>query len=142
MSDDAHMSPSPSSEQTAYADLLFYGCWIGLVLMLITYTLYMSGALSPHVPLERMPEYWGEPVSTYLAKAQVPTGWGWTRLLKEGDFINFTGIVLLAGMSIACYIRVMPGLLAKKDMIYFTLAVVQVLVLVFAASGIVGAGAH
>ena len=136
------MSPAPSKEQMAYADLLFYGCWAGLVVMLITYAIYVSGILPPHVPLERMPEYWSAPVSTYLTKAQVPTGWGWTALLRQGDFINFVGVVLLAGLSIFCYLRILPGLLAKKDTIYFALALIQVLVLVFAASGIVGAGAH
>jgi len=136
------MNPAPSKEQMAYADLLFYGCWAGLVVMLITYAAYVSGVLSPHVPLERMPEYWGEPVSVYLAKTQAPTGWGWTLLLGRGDFVNFVGVVLLAGLSIVCYVRILPGLLAKKDTIYFTLALIQVLVLLFAASGIVGAGAH
>jgi len=136
------MSPAPSKEQTAYADLLFYGCWIGLVLMLLTYAIYVFGVLPPHVPLERMPEYWSASVSTYLTKAQVPTGWGWTALLDRGDFANFIGVVLLAGMSILCYLRILPGLLAKKDTTYFILALLQVLVLIFAASGIVGAGAH
>ncbi|MCL1985601.1 MAG: DUF1634 domain-containing protein [Betaproteobacteria bacterium] len=142
MRNSMDMSPAPSKEQMAYADLLFYGCWAGLLVMLITYTLYVSGILPPHVPLERMPEYWGEAVSTYLTKAQVPTGWGWTTLLDRGDFVNFVGVVLLAGLSIFCYLRIMPGLLAKKDRIYFILALLQVLVLMFAASGIVGAGAH
>ena len=142
MNNNLDTSPAPSREQMAYADLLFYGCWAGLVVMLITYAVYVFGILSPYVPLERMPEYWGEPVSAYLAKAQVPVGWGWTVLLGRGDFVNFLGVVLLAGMSIVCYLRILPGLLAKKDMIYFALALAQVLVLVFAASGIIGAGAH
>jgi hypothetical protein len=136
------MGHAPSKEQMAYADLLFYGCWAGLVVMLITYAVYVFGLWSPHVPLNRMPDYWGEPVAHYLAQAHVPVGWGWVALLKEGDFINFVGVVFLAGLSILCYLRVLPGLLAKKDMIYFTLALIQVLVLVFAASGIVGGGAH
>ncbi|MDR0239410.1 MAG: DUF1634 domain-containing protein [Deltaproteobacteria bacterium] len=142
MNTHSDMSPVPSKEQMAYADWLFYGCWIGLVVMLITYAVYVSGILIPHVPLERMSEYWNEPVSTYLAKAQAPIGWGWVALLGQGDFVNFVGVVFLAGLSIICYIRILPGLLAKKDMIYFTLAVLQVLVLVFAASGILGSGAH
>jgi len=142
MNTHSDMSPAPSKEQTAYADWLFYGCWAGLAVMLITYSAYVFGILSPHVPLERMPEYWSEPVSAYLTKAQVPVGWGWVELLRKGDFANFVGVVLLAGLSILCYLRILPGLWAKKDRAYFVLALLQVLVLVFAASGIVGAGAH
>ncbi len=135
-------NPAPSPEQTAYADLLFYGCWAGLCVMFLTYLLYMSGLLAPYIPLERMPEYWGRSVSVYLGQGRAPHGWAWVNLLGRGDFINFTGIVLLAGLSILCYLRILPGLLRKKDNIFFALAVLQVLVLLFAASGIVGSGAH
>lgn len=135
-------NPSPSPEQTAYADLLFYGCWVGLLIMVLTYAVYMSGLLAPHVPPERMPEYWSAPVSSYLARAQAPVGWGWVSLLNRGDFINFIGVVLLAGLSILCYLRILPALLRKQDRIFCILAALQVLVLLFAASGIVGGGAH
>jgi hypothetical protein len=131
-----------SPEQTAYADMLFYGCWIGLAVMLITYILYVSGIISPHVPLADMPQYWSRPAAQYLRNANVPTGWGWVNLLKEGDFLNFVGIVLLAGLSIVCYLRVIPSMFRKKDMVMAYIAVAEVVVLVFAASGIVGGGAH
>ena len=138
MKDSVHASP----EQTAYADVLFYGCWLGLVIMLVTYLLYVSGLLSPHVPLAEMPQYWSRPVAHYLEVAHVPTGWGWLSLLGRGDFLNFAGIVLLAGLSIICYLRVIPSLFRKKDTIMGVIAVTEVLVLLLAASGIVGGGAH
>ena len=131
-----------SPEQNAYADLLFYGCWIGLAVMFLTYMSYVTGLVSPHVPLAEMPEYWGKPVAHYLEVARVPTGWGWTSLLSQGDFLNFLGIVLLAGLSIICYLRVIPSLYRKKDTIMAVIATAEVLVLLFAASGIVGGGAH
>lgn len=131
-----------SPEQTAYADLLFWGCWLGLVIMLVTYFLYVFGIVTPHVPLEQMPKVWSESVSHYLKEGQVPTGWGWVSLLKKGDFLNFLGIVLLAGLSIICYLRVIPSLFRKGDKVMGIIAVLEVLVLVLAASGIVGGGAH
>lgn len=132
----------PSEEQTAYADILFYGCWLGLVIMFVTYMLYVFGIITPHVPLELMPEYWSQPVAHYLKAGNVPTGWGWTALLGQGDFLNFIGVVLLAGLSIICYLRIIPSFLRKKDMLMFWIAVAEILVLLFAASGIVGSGAH
>lgn len=138
MKESVHASP----EQTAYADLLFYGCWAGLAVMLVTYSLYIFGIITPHVPLENMPQIWCNPVGTYLEKGNVPTGWGWTSLLKTGDFLNFLGIVLLAGLSIICYLKTIPALFRKGDKVMGMIAVAEVLVLLFAASGIVGGGAH
>lgn len=138
MKDSVHASP----EQTAYADLLFYGCWIGLAVMFITYMAYVSGLLAPHVPLDELPQLWGKPVAHYLEVARVPVGWGWLSLLGKGDFLNFLGIVLLAGLSIICYLRIIPSLFRQKDTVMAVIAVAEVLVLLLAASGIAGGGAH
>lgn len=138
MKDSVHASP----EQTAYADILFYGCWVGLGVMLITYLIYVFGILSPHVPLEQLPDYWSKPVSHYLQEAGAPTGWGWAALLGQGDFLNFLGIALLAGLSILCYLRVIPALFRKNDKVMGFIAVTEVIVLLLAASGIFGSGGH
>lgn len=138
MKESVHASP----EQTAYADILFYGCWVGLGVMLVTYLVYIFGVLTPHVPLEQMPDYWSQPVAHYLEKAHAPTGWGWASLLGQGDFLNFIGIALLAGLSILCYIRTIPALFRKGDTIMACIAVGEVFVLLVAASGIFGSGGH
>lgn len=132
----------PSEEQTAYADILFYGCWLGLAVMIVTYLLYVLGIIAPHIPLEKLPEYWVMPVHEYLRKANVPTGWGWTALLGRGDFLNFIGVVLLAGLSIICYVRIIPALIRKKDKAMTFIAIAEVAVLILAASGVISAGAH
>lgn len=131
-----------SNEQIAYADILFYGCWAGLAIMLITYVLYVFGIIEPHIPMDVMPQYWTQPVGHYLEAGKVPSGWGWTALLGRGDFLNFIGIVLLAGLSIICYLRVLPALVRKGDKAMAAIACAEVLVLLLAASGIIGGGAH
>ena len=129
-------------EQVTYANMLFYGCWGGLALMAVTYLLYVLGIIAPHVPLEKVPLLWSQPVGTYLELGNVPHGWGWTVLIAKGDFLNFTGIVLLAGMTIICYIPLIPVYLKRKEHVFAWLAAAEILVLLVAASGIVGGGAH
>ncbi len=129
-------------EQVTYANMLFYGCWGGLALMAVTYLLYVFGVITPHVPLEKVPLLWSQPVGTYLELGRVPTGWGWSVLILKGDFLNFLGIVLLAGMTIVCYIPLIPVFLKRKEFVFAGLALAEILVLLFAASGIVGGGAH
>ncbi|MHC1712807.1 MAG: DUF1634 domain-containing protein [Solidesulfovibrio sp.] len=129
-------------EQVLYSTMLFYGCWGSLALMAVTYSLYVLGVLTPHVPLETVAQLWSQPVKVYLEQGNVPTGWGWFKLIGQGDFLNFTGIVLLAGMTILCYVPLIGAYMKKKEPIFATVAVLEILVLLFAASGIVGGGGH
>lgn len=129
-------------EQILYADILFWGCWGGLALMAVTYILYVAGIMTPHIPLDKVTVLWSQPVGTYLSQGNVPTGWGWLVLMGKGDFLNFAGIVLLAGLTIIAYIPLIPAFLKKGDKVFALLALLEVLVLSLAASGIVGGGAH
>jgi hypothetical protein len=129
-------------EQVTYANFLFYGAWGGLALMFVTYLVYVTGLLTPHIPLEKIPQLWSQPVGTYLHEGNVPHGWGWVVLVGQGDFLNFIGIVLLAGMTIICYTSLIPAYLKRKEYIFAGLAIAEILVLLFAASGIVGGGGH
>lgn len=139
MSIDTSQTPP---EQVVYSNMLFYGCWGSLALMGVTYLLYATGMLVPHVPLDTVTQLWSQPVGAYLEKGNVPTGWGWLKLIGKGDFINFSGVVLLSGMTILCYIPLIGAYLKKKEPIFAVIAILEILVLGFAASGIVGGGGH
>ena len=139
MSTDTTQTPA---EQVVYSNMLFYGCWGSLGLMAVTYLLYISGLVTPHVPLDTVTQLWSQPVKVYLEKGNVPTGWGWLKLIGQGDFLNFTGVVLLSGMTILCYLPLIGAYMKKKEPIFATIAVLEILVLAFAASGIVGSGGH
>lgn len=129
-------------EQIVYSNMLFYGCWGSLALMAATYLLYVLGVLTPHVPLDTVTQLWSQPVKAYLTQGNVPTGWGWFKLIVKGDFINFAGIVLLAGMTILCYIPLVGAYFKKKETIFAVIAILEIVVLAVAASGVVGSGGH
>jgi hypothetical protein len=69
-------------------------------------------------------------------------GWSWLKNIGKGDYMNFVGIAILAGLTIACYAAIIPTLLKKKDTAYLVIAVAEVLVLTLAASGILKGGGH
>ena len=129
-------------EQILYADVLFWGCWGGLALMAVTYLLYVFSITTPHIPLEKVTDLWSQPVKVYLEQGKVPVGWGWLVLLGKGDFLNFLGIVLLAGLTIIAYIPLIPAFLKKGDTKFAVIALLEVLVLTLAASGLVATGGH
>jgi len=131
-----------TEEQIAYAKLLDTGMKVGLLMLVITFTIYVLGIFTPHVPVGDLPKYWTMPVKDYLKATDIHTGWSWVHLLGKGDFLNFTGIAFLSGVTILCYMRIIPILFRKKDMVYAVLAIIEVLVLVLAASGVLKAGGH
>jgi hypothetical protein len=69
-------------------------------------------------------------------------GWSWLARIGKGDYLNFIGIAILAGLTIVCYAAIIPAFLRKKNMAYLAIAVVEVLVLTLAASGILKGGGH
>ena len=131
-----------TEEQIAYAKLLDLGMKVGLLSLIITFVLYIAGILTPHVPVNDLPKYWGMPVKEYLYATNIHPGWSWLGMLGKGDFLNFLGIAFLAGVTMICYIRIIPILFRKKDSVYGILAIIEVLVLGLAASGLLKAGGH
>jgi hypothetical protein len=132
----------PMPEQLQYANLLSIGAWAGIIVMIITYIIYVMGIMPTHVDIVTVTKYWHLNVHDYLEVTNSPAGWGWLGLIGKGDYLNFLGIAWLAVLTIVCYAVLLPGYLKRKDMIYAGIVVVEILVLCLAASGIVGGGGH
>ncbi len=124
---------------------LIYARWLGwcsrvaLAVLIGSFLLYLSGA-EPLVPLERLPDLWRLPVGEYVAATGAPTGWGWVCRLAFGDYANMLGVALLCLVTAVCYLRVVPGFFGHGERALGVLAVLQVMVLVAAASGLFAAG--
>ena len=127
-------------EQLLYASILAKGMYIGLLILFITFALYAFSIMKPYIPLDQISHYWGMNVHEYLEHAKIGTGWSWVGMLNYGDFINFIGVAILAGVTIICYLAIVPILLKSNDKVYAVLAVLEALVLSLAASGILAVG--
>jgi hypothetical protein len=132
--------PEISEEKLAYATLLDWGMKIGFVLLVVSFTLYVLGIVKPHIPLEELPQYWSMPVNEYLKATNVHTGWSWLHLVHKGDFMNFIGIAFLSAITIVCYLRILPIYLKTKDTVFAVVTIIEVLILVLAASGVLVVG--
>jgi hypothetical protein len=131
-----------SEEQMAYAGVLNIGMWLGLAVLVITFFIYISGVLPSYVPIDDLPKYWTMRVHDYNVALHAPTGWHWASLIGYGDYLNFVGIAMLSGLTILCYLVILPILFRKKDTAYAVIAIVEVLVLALAASGLLKVGGH
>ena len=142
MEEKQNVSLEATPEQILYAKLLEKGMYIGLLILLITFGLYAFGVMDPYIPLNKISKYWSMNVNDYLHHANIKAGWAWLGMLKYGDFLNFIGIAILAGVTILCYAAIVPTLLKNKDRVYAVLALLEVIILTVAASGILGTGGH
>ena len=142
MNEQAAKRLKPMSEQITYANMLFIGAWTGIVLMLITYLIYVTGIISPHVDIAMIVQNWDKGVDEYIKITHSPHGWGWLRLLARGDFLNFIGLTLISVLTIFCYLFLVAGYQKRKDWVYFFICLFEIAVLTLAASGILGTGGH
>lgn len=136
------------SEQLLYARVLEIGMYVGLAVLFITFGLYVSGIVEPVVPLDQVSSYWNQGVHEYLEAVNrdhlhmehPPTGWAWVTMLGKGDFLNFVGIAMLGGITIVCYLAIVPALLRKRDFAFVAMTLIEALVLSLAASGVLVVG--
>ena len=137
-----------NEEQLIYANILEKGMFIGLLLLVVTFAIYVFRIMPAAVPLSEISGYWNLSVDQYLAAVNqnflhlehVPTGWSWLNLLGKGDFLNFTGIAMLSGITIVCYLAIAPVLLRKGDYAYAIMALLEAAILALAASGLLTVG--
>ncbi len=127
-------------EQLIYASILEKGMLFGLFILFITFIIYIFGIMKPYIPLEEISRFWSMNVHDYLHHANIKGGWSWIFMLGYGDFINFIGIAILAGVTIICYIAIIPILTKQKDWAFVIFSIIEVLILALAASGLLKVG--
>jgi hypothetical protein len=129
------------AESAIYAVLLNWGMQLSLLVLVFSFAAYLFGLITPLVPLDQLPELWGQPVATYLKNTGTPRGWGWLMLAGKGDMLTLVGIALLAGCSLPPLIGLIALYLKRRDYAYAGICLAILLVLVLAASGVLG-GVH
>jgi hypothetical protein len=107
-----------------------------LVLLVAGFILYGSGFLPLSVSPEEATGLWHHSAVEYAEAAGLAGGWSWIENLGQSDIISFASLALLAGVSIPALAVLTIIMFRRKDPIYATIALLQVLVLLIAASGI------
>ena len=142
------MTSQATEEQLLYAKILEKGMLVGLLLLFITFALYVFGIMPAAIPLSEISGYWNQPVHDYLVainndflhQDHLVTGWSWIKLIGKGDFINFIPVAILSGVTIVCYLSIVPGLFKRGDKAYAIMALAEAVILALAASGLLAVG--
>lgn len=138
--DPAQVTPAASAEHQWYARLLWWGGSGGLLILVVAFALYLVGVLPPLIDVGSLPRAWTLSARELGAQTGHPTGWDWLGLLHHSDIFNLVGIAVLASCSIVPLAAVAVLYWRSGERTYALLAAAQVLVLVLAASGLIGTG--
>jgi len=122
-----------SADQQVYARWLEWGTRIALVVLIASFVAYVFALRDPHLPPQELARLWAFPVDHYIAASGAPTGWGWLALLHKSDYLIFLAVALLGLITVVCYARIVPVLLAQGERWRAAIAIVQIVVLLAAA---------
>jgi hypothetical protein len=128
------------NEQHVYARWLDWGTRISLAVLVAAFLAYVLGVTPAALPLAEVPRFWGLPLERYLALSGAPSGWGWLGMLDKGEYQSMVGVALLGLVTVLCYLRLLPALLARGERLQAAIVVAQVMVLLLAASGVLAGG--
>ncbi len=127
--------------QLVYAKILETVSSIGFVFLAMGYLVYVLQLLPLSVPIDAIAANWHLKASDMQQKLHTPLGWSFTSgapaSLAQGDIISYLSIFYLAMATIACLVFAAVTFYREKNYIYTTIVVLQVVVLVVAATGLI-----
>jgi hypothetical protein len=126
--------------QERYARWLARGTRLGFAMLVLGFLAYVAEAVEAHVPIDRLPDLWHLPAEEFLVAAGIEPGWGWSALAHRGDLMNLVGIAVLATASVPCLLAVVPVFRARGERALAAICVLEVAVLLLAASGLLTGG--
>lgn len=127
-------------EQLRYALWLDWGTRLGALVLVITYSAYLTGWLPPRIPVQELSTLWHLPADELNKQAGTPLGWFWLSHLHQGDMAGLLGIALLASCSLPSLLALVPLYLRAGDRAYAAICLAEATVLLLAASGVLNAG--
>jgi hypothetical protein len=138
--DAAAAATGAAPEAHRYARWLELGTRAGMLVLLALFAAMLAGVLPPAVSPARLAEVWMLPTAQMLEATGTRAGWAWLALLPHGDALSVLAIAVLATLSVPCLLAVAPVFAARGERVYVAIILVEVAVILLAASGLIGAG--
>ena len=126
-----------ASEQQLYAKIVYHMNHLGLFALVAGFALYLTGMLTPHVPLEDLPQYWSLPLEQYLEKTGALTGWQWISELGYGDVAPLIGVAVLASIPLVCYLVLFFQFLQRGAKPLVVVTVIELFFMLLSASNLI-----
>jgi hypothetical protein len=123
--------------QRRYASWLRWTTRVGVVLLVATFAIYITGIIPSFVPIPRLPSLWGLSAAQFLRQTHIAPGWhGWASLIVHGDMLVLGTLGVLICSSILCLVAALPIFWRHGERVLVAVSVLQIAVLAVAASGV------
>jgi hypothetical protein len=123
-----------SAEEARYTAVLRAGVRVVLAVFVVVWGVYGLEILSPSVPLDDLPQYWGLSAAEYVERTGVPMGWQWLGRLGEGDVLTIVPAVAMSGLTAVCLAAVLPLFVRRREYTHVIVIVLHLAVIVWAAA--------
>jgi hypothetical protein len=134
----------PTPQRLAFARLLRGSTGLGLATLALTFLVYAMQILPSDIPPEELPAHWGKPLEQFHRDTGLQDRFGsvpglrWVLHLDQSDYLVQLPIAFLAVITLFCYVMLAKHYLRQRSLLLLTVALLQLLVLLLAASGIAG----
>ncbi len=119
--------------QLLFARNLRVASVVTMILITLSFLLYILSPLPKRVPLETVLQNWHLSSAEFNKKLEIGSGWDWINHLRNSDTLCFASIALMA-VSTPISLAVMSvAFFYQGNRYYGVIAVLQFLVLCFAA---------
>lgn len=129
-----------SPRRDAYATMLEWCTRIGLTLTIVLFSFYVLQIRPPLIAFEELPDVWSQSAASVREAAGLHEGLEWLTFAGKSDFLALIGIASLACVSIVCLLRILPMTLKSKDYTFSVFLLLEIGILLLAASGVLQAG--
>ncbi len=129
-------------EQMAYGALLEKLVNVSMIVLFISFVLYVGGFLAPLIPIEQLSTVWNLPLEEFLAQTDAPTGWQWVNHIHTGDYLSFAGIAFLVAITGICYLVLLIGFAKDGHKIYLFITSAEIGLIILAAANVMGGSGH
>jgi hypothetical protein len=127
--------------QRVYANGLRWFSIVGFIIVAAGFIAYLFLPIGSTISVQAVVESWHLSAGELNARLGLPTGWGWMSILPNGDALSHASILFLTLGTPICLIGVLVAFARERNTVYFILVIIQIIILVFAITGI-GVGSH
>lgn len=120
-------------ETCRYSRIMGLGIRISLLLLIVSYVVYLAGWMPNRIDAANLPQYWSLPAQQYVQQGDMPEGWQWAGQLDHGDVATILPIIIMASLSIICGLSILPIYLRRRDYGMVIIVLLQMVVMLVAA---------
>lgn len=126
--------------QRDFASVLTWIVRIGLIVMLVTFGLYVSGIVDSSAPVDTIADHWELSASEYRTVTESEEGWRWITQIGDGATLAFAALAFFP-LAIIVAMIIAAVLYAKHRLTaHAVIAAALALVLTVAATGLLSIG--